>query len=515
LQFLHRKQYPGILEIKPMRKTSLLLTSIFLLSITSHAQFRIAIVGGGHQSSVSETNDLPGWDSLKNNYSGRVGFHFGFIADLPLTTKSNLSFQPGVIYYNKGRKYAQRFNPPVNDVTSFTSTQYVNYIDVPLNLVLKFGKKTKFIIGGGPYGSFLYTGKETSKTTTPTGATQTENEDLPVGKKAGQYRIFNYGVNGLIGFESGRVFLTANYSRGMNDFYKASNYNGTFKHQIIGATLGIYLGKPVTNEKKIKDKDKDAVPDDTDNCPNEAGPSVTNGCPDKDADGIADKDDKCPDTKGTVANKGCPVLDKDSDGVNDDDDKCPDVPGYARYGGCRIPDTDKDGINEEEDKCPDVMGYARYGGCPVPDTDGDSVDDELDKCPNEKGTADNSGCPEEIKKEIIEKVNFAAEKLQFTSSKAVLLPPSLKVLDDVVKILNENPSINVLIEGHTSAEGSLSYNMKLSEDRANTVKNYLLSKGIAEPRLTAKGFGPTQPLNAGKTFAERIQNRRVELKLSN
>ncbi len=84
-----------------------------------------------------------------------------------------------------------------------------------------------------------------------------------------------------------------------------------------------------------------------------------------------------------------------------------------------------------------------------------------------------------------------------------------------MKILNENPTINVFIEGHTSADGSLPFNMKLSEERANTVKNYLQSKGIAESRLTAKGFGPTQPLNNGKTSAEKSQNRRVELKLSN
>jgi OmpA-OmpF porin, OOP family len=498
-----------------MRKTGLSLAIISLLSIASHAQFRIAIVAGGQQSTVKEENNLSNWDSLKNNYSGRVGFHFGFIADLPLNPASHFSFQPGVIYYNKGRKFAQSFDTTTSVITSKTSSQYVNYIDIPLNLVYKFGKKAKFIIGGGPYGSFFYTGREASKTTTLTGATETENKDLPVGKNAGQYRILNYGVNGLAGFESGRFFVTANYSLGLNDFYESTTYTGTFRHQVIGGTIGIFLGKPVKIENKIKDKDKDGVPDDTDNCPEEPGAAITNGCPDKDSDGVADKDDKCPDTKGLVKYNGCPVTDKDLDGVNDDEDKCPDVAGLRKYNGCPIPDTDKDGVNDEDDKCPDVVGYGRYAGCPVPDTDGDGVNDENDKCPSEKGTTDNNGCPTEIKKEIIEKVNYAAEKLQFTSAKAVLLPQSLKVLDDVVKILNENPSIKVLIEGHTSADGSLPFNMKLSEERANTVKNYLQSKGIDESRLTAKGFGPTQPLNIGKTSAEKSQNRRVELKLSN
>ena len=320
----------------------------------------------------------------------------------------------------------------------------------------------------------------------------------------------------MVGFEKGRVFLTANYSLGLNDFYKPVGYTGTFRHQVIGGTLGIFLGKPVNVEKRVKDKDKDGVPDDKDNCPAEPGPAVTNGCPDKDADGVADKDDKCPDTKGLVSNKGCPVLDKDLDGVNDNEDKCPDIAGPKKYNGCPVPDTDKDGINDEEDKCPDVVGYGRYAGCPVPDTDGDDVNDEEDKCPDEKGTKDNNGCPaDEIKKEIVEKVNYAAQRIQFKSDKADLLPQSLKVLDDVVKILNDNPELKVIIEGHTSADGSLAYNMKLSDERAKKVKAYLQVKGIAESRLSAKGFGPTQPLNEGKTYAEKLLNRRVELKLSN
>lgn len=500
-----------------MRKTGLALAVAILFSTISNAQFRIAFVGGAQQSKVAEENNLPGWDSLKNNYSGRTGVHAGFIADLPFGSNANFFFQPGVIYYNKGRKYAQRFDTLTSTVISKNATQYVNYIDVPMNLVLKFGRKTKFIIGGGPYFSLFYTGKETSQTISQTGISQSdENNDVPVGDKPGQYKILNYGLNGLAGFEYGRIFLTANYSRSLNDFYQAINYTGTFKHQVIGATLGIFLGKPVEAEKKIKDKDKDGIPDDQDNCPNEAGPVLTHGCPDKDGDGIADKDDKCPDMPGLAINKGCPILDRDSDGVNDDDDKCPDIPGSKKYNGCPVPDTDKDGINDEEDKCPTVPGYGRYNGCPIPDSDGDGVNDEEDKCPAAKGTKENNGCPaDKIKKEIIEKVNYAARRIQFKFTKADLLPESYKVLDEVIKILKENPDIKLSIEGHTSNDGVPDANMKLSQARADNVKTYLQSKGIDDSRLSAKGFGPTQPLNNGKTEAEKSQSRRVELKLSN
>jgi outer membrane protein OmpA-like peptidoglycan-associated protein len=84
-----------------------------------------------------------------------------------------------------------------------------------------------------------------------------------------------------------------------------------------------------------------------------------------------------------------------------------------------------------------------------------------------------------------------------------------------VKILNQNPDLLLSIEGHTSNDGIREANMKLSADRANAVKRYLISKGISADRLSAKGVGPDKMLNAGKTEAEKAKNRRVELKISN
>jgi OmpA-OmpF porin, OOP family len=499
-----------------MKKTTTALLVFFSSILISHAQLRIAIAGGGQQSTVIEENNLPGWDAIKNNYSARTGVHFGFFADVPFGPKSHLFFQGGVIYYNRGRKYFEKFDTTLGPTVNKSATQYINYIDIPLNLVLKFGKKFKFIIGGGPYGSFFYNGKETSQTVSTTGiSASSKNDDVPVGKKPGQYRVLNYGVNGLAGFEIGRITLTANYTRGLNDFYQAINYTGTFRHQTIGATLGIFLDKKGEEEKKIKDKDGDGIADKDDICPNEAGIAATHGCPDKDGDGIADKDDRCPDIAGTLKNQGCPVLDRDNDGVNDTEDKCPDIAGLKKYNGCPVPDTDKDGINDDEDKCPTVFGYIRYEGCPIPDTDKDGINDEEDRCPDVKGTIENKGCPAQVKKEIVEKVNYAARRIQFQYKKANLLPESYKVLDEVVKILKDNPELKLSIEGHTSGDGIFEANMKLSQARANNVKAYLLSKGISASRLDAKGFGPTKPINNGKTEAAKSQNRRVELILSN
>jgi outer membrane protein OmpA-like peptidoglycan-associated protein len=499
-----------------MKKPFIFFFLIIFFSFHSFSQIRVAILGGPHLSKVAEENNLPGWDSLKSNFSARTGVHFGFLADLPFKPASKLSFQPAVVFYTKGRKYAQVFDTSTSNISNKTSTQYINYVDVPANLVFKTGKKIKFLVGAGPYVSFFYNGKESALTFYKNGTIESsENNDPPVGNKPGQYKVFGLGVNALAGFEMGRFFLTANYSQGLNDFYTPVNYTATdYRHQVYGVTFGIYLGKPVEIEKKAKDKDKDGIPDESDNCPNEAGPAATFGCPDKDGDGVADKDDKCPDLAGSLANNGCPVLDSDNDGVFDNEDNCPLIAGTKKYNGCPVPDTDKDGVNDEEDVCPTIPGFGRYAGCPVPDIDGDGVDDEKDRCPNVKGTKEKNGCPE-IAEEIVEKVNLAARRIQFTKYKAELLPDSKKVLDEIAEILEENEDLKLTIEGHTSNDGNYAANMQLSLARAETVKFYLQSKGIEPERLSAKGFGPTQPLNNGKTEAEKSQNRRVELKLSN
>jgi OmpA-OmpF porin, OOP family len=233
---------------------------------------------------------------------------------------------------------------------------------------------------------------------------------------------------------------------------------------------------------------------------------------DRDGDGVLDSLDKCPDVAGLASLEGCP--DRDGDGITDAEDKCPDVAGLARYQGCPIPDTDGDGINDELDKCPTVAGIARYQGCPIPDTDGDGVNDEEDKCINEKGPASNFGCPV-ISEEIIRKVNTAAQNVFFVTGSSKLLAKSFPKLNDVVKILNENPTYKVQIDGHTDDVGKDESNQTLSEQRAASVKAYFVSKGIGEDRLSSTGYGESKPVADNKTAAGRARNRRVEMALRN
>lgn len=233
---------------------------------------------------------------------------------------------------------------------------------------------------------------------------------------------------------------------------------------------------------------------------------------DRDNDGILDSLDRCPDVAGLESLQGCP--DRDGDGISDIDDKCADTKGIAKYQGCPIPDTDGDGINDEEDKCVTVKGVARYQGCPIPDTDGDGINDEEDKCPTRPGTAANQGCPE-IAKEVIEKINFAAKNVFYATGSFKLLAKSNAALNEVARLMKTDPSLMLDIDGHTDAQGTDVSNQTLSENRANSVKEYLIKQGVDANRLKATGFGESKPIADNTTVAGRAKNRRTEMTVRN
>ena len=101
--------------------------------------------------------------------------------------------------------------------------------------------------------------------------------------------------------------------------------------------------------------------------------------------------------------------------------------------------------------------------------------------------------------------------IKFDLNKATLKPESYPILDDAAAILTNHPEISVEIQGHTCSLGSDAYNLKLSDMRANSVRNYLIMKHMIEPhRLIARGCGEIQPIASNKTEAGRMQNRRVD-----
>lgn len=260
--------------------------------------------------------------------------------------------------------------------------------------------------------------------------------------------------------------------------------------------------------KGCPDADNDGVPDIDDRCPNMAGDASREGCPfiDSDNDGVADEDDECPDVRGSAELLGCP--DSDSDGIPDRVDKCPTEKGLAERNGCPIRDRDKDGVEDQDDMCPDEPGLTTAKGCP--DSDGDTFGDSFDKCPDTPGT--NEGCPD-LDKEEKEFLQFAAQNIHFNTGKATLKAESYSILDRISQILFKYPQYDLSIGGHTDNVGNDQSNLELSEERAKTCYEFLISRNIPLDRMSYKGYGETQPVESNATESGKAKNRRVEFKV--
>jgi outer membrane protein OmpA-like peptidoglycan-associated protein len=261
------------------------------------------------------------------------------------------------------------------------------------------------------------------------------------------------------------------------------------------------------------DLDADGIPNGGDACPKEPGVVAKQGCPDVDTDqdGLMDSVDACPTKAGPKERQGCPEPDTDGDGLVDSLDACPNVAGPSTYKGC--PDSDGDGIIDRDDACPNQAGLVELKGCPDVDTDGDSVVDRLDACRTVPGPKENGGCPAAQKQLVVITRDrlVILEKVSFDTGKTVVLPKSFALLQQVAGLIKDHPEVqHVSIEGHTDSRGSREANVKLSEGRAEAVRQWLLKQGIAADRMSSKGFGPDRPIEPNDTAKGREANRRVD-----
>lgn len=210
------------------------------------------------------------------------------------------------------------------------------------------------------------------------------------------------------------------------------------------------------------------------------------------------------------------MKDDDKDGIANYLDEEKDTPegtpvdSKGRKVESKLGDMDSDGVKDEEDFCPTIAGSKSAQGCP--DADGDGVADFIDACPNEKGTKENHGCAKKANSEMGDASKLPADvrALQFDLGKATIKNKYKKTLDLLAKTMKSNPNFNLVISGHADPTGTEALNNQLSQERADAVKNYLVSKGVDASRLTTQGFGSTKPVASNDTEAGRAQNRRVD-----
>lgn len=287
---------------------------------------------------------------------------------------------------------------------------------------------------------------------------------------------------------------------------------------------------PLVVKIEETDKDGDTVLDKDDQCPSLPGPVSNKGCPieapkDRDGDGILDPSDRCidqpEDLDGFQDEDGCPEPDNDNDGILDGADKCPNEAGPMQNMGCPILDKDGDGLNDDKDKCPnepeDKDGFQDEDGCPDLDNDSDGVPDDRDDCPMDPGPVDNKGCPRKYSLVAVTKDRIEIKKqIKFaTGSAKIVGAESEKILDEVALALKDNAQIKkVRVEGHTDSVGDDSKNLKLSQNRANSVMSALIKRDVDPARMEAVGFGETKPIASNSTSAGKAENRRTEFNIA-
>lgn len=205
--------------------------------------------------------------------------------------------------------------------------------------------------------------------------------------------------------------------------------------------------------------------------------------------------------------------DTDGDGVPDSRDQCPGTPAGATVDamGCE-PDADRDGVADVRDACPNTPRGAKVDsrGCEL-DSDNDGVVDSQDLCPNTTAGADvdETGC-----EGVTETIETFTIEVQFPLNSSVIGNAYDAEIRRVADALKKNPETIVEIAGHADNTGKASYNKFLSQRRAQAVADRLTGPlGVDPAKVSATGYGETEPVASNATAAGRAENRRVEARI--
>lgn len=185
------------------------------------------------------------------------------------------------------------------------------------------------------------------------------------------------------------------------------------------------------------------------------------------------------------------------------------------------PDGDRDGVPDDDDACPELAEdrdqFQDGDGCPDLDDDGDEIPDKDDACPadaeDHDGDADADGCPD-LAASLGPCTVDAGAKIEFDIDDWTIRPSSYATLDELVHLLRIRPGVTLEIAGHLADDGRPAYGRKLSQRRAEAVREYLVDKGVDPERLRAVGYESDRPIVPNDTPEHRAQNRRIEFERS-
>jgi OOP family OmpA-OmpF porin len=217
-----------------------------------------------------------------------------------------------------------------------------------------------------------------------------------------------------------------------------------------------------------------------------------------------------------------PAVDMDGDGVFDRIDHCINTPVGCTVDrwGCEM-DSDHDGVCDGRDSCPDSPAGMKVdaNGCAAgqrgQETRGNAQAPQA-VTPTPPAPPKVSAPVSESERQLVERGRIRLENVYFETASAVLLPESESSLDEAGSALEKFPDLRIEVEGHTDTRGSAAYNLRLSQSRAEAVRDYLASHfQLRRDNLGARGYGETKPETKERNDEELLRNRRVELRVLN